>query len=106
MDAIEKVRQAEEKADLLVKDATSKASEILKSSKEESSIRYNEILAKAKIEAEKLVNSKREEGKIESKKNDKELDDFIKRTSGMEKEKLDKAVDLVVSRILENNGNS
>lgn len=104
MDAIEKVRRAEEKADLLVKDANLKASEILKSSKEESLIRYNEILAKAKSEAEKLVNSKREEGKIESKKNDKELDDFIKRTSGMQK--LDKAVDLVVSRILENNGNS
>lgn len=79
MDAIEKVRRAEEKADLLVKDANLKASEILKSSKEESLIRYNEILAKAKSEAEKLVNSKREEGKIESKKNDKELDDFIKK---------------------------
>lgn len=63
MDAIEKVRRAEEKADLLVKDANLKASEILKSSKEESLIRYNEILAKAKSEAEKLVNSKRKKAR-------------------------------------------
>lgn len=106
MEAIQKIKQAEEKGEEIVAKAKSEAKDLIKEVTKEAALKYENIIKEGKEEAQSLIKKAEDEGRkvaepiLEKGKSEKEA------ILNMNSIKLDKAVNLIYERIVKSHGNS
>ncbi|QCX33013.1 ATPase [Caloramator sp. E03] len=103
---VKQITQIEEEGDRLIKEAQNNALEIQKRAKEEA----KQIIDRAKSEAENYYNSVIQKYEKDAQKDVQailnENDKVIKELNEISKDRLNKAVNLVIERIVNSHGNS
>lgn len=103
---VKQITQIEEEGDKLIKEAQNNALEIQKRAKEES----KQIIDRAKLEAENYYNSVIQKYEQDAQKDVQailsENEKVIKELNEISKDRLNKAVNLVIERIVNSHGNS
>lgn len=106
LEAIKDIRQTEEKAEETIRLAREQAKDIIKNAGIKAKEKYDEIILSGKNDVKVIIESKEEEGIKQSSpilgKGNVEKEDIL----NLNEEKLQKAVNLVVERIVNINGNS
>jgi V/A-type H+-transporting ATPase subunit G/H len=105
-DAIKEIKAAEEEANKIINDAKLESREIVKKAEENALKEYKDIINKSSLEAKRIMDEVESKANGEATlifKEGKEKADEILNVSN---DLLDKAVNLVVERIVKFNGNS
>ena len=106
LEAINDIKKAEDKAEILVQEAQAQSKELIKSAKIMAEQEYNNILNSANLRKNEILKKSEEDGNFEAKpileKGEKEVED-IKNISD---EKKNNAINLIVERIVKIHGNS
>ncbi|NEZ45921.1 ATPase [Clostridium niameyense] len=106
IEAIESIRIAENRASTILKQAKDKSKDIVKNSNEEARKKYEKIIKDAEKEAKDII-----EKSIETAKKDSIpiLDkgiESVKNIRNVSQDNLNKAINIVIERIVKVNGNS
>lgn len=106
LEAINKIKNAETKAEEMILEANKKAREIVQQAGVEAETKYNEIINSAKLKAEKLLSVALEEGNNESKPILEMGERDIEKIRNMSTKIKENAINIVVERIVKIHGNS
>lgn len=105
-DAIETVREAEEKAKALLQDASQTSKDSIHEAELFAEQEYKRILSEAKTQAEEIKRSAVEEGESIAKPILEKGIEEAKELSKLSDEKIDSAINIIIERIVNANGNS
>lgn len=100
IDAIQRVKEAEDQAKLLVENAKRKALQIIEEGKEETELKYNEIIAQANHDRERALEDSRKEGNELAMPILERADGESERIRSIKNQDLEKIVDSIVERIV------
>ncbi|MFT5871730.1 MAG: V/A-type H+-transporting ATPase subunit G/H [Clostridium sp.] len=106
LEAIKSIKDAEKQAADIISVAISSSKEILKKSEIEAQSQYKKVLDAAREENKKSIENAKEEGRVKSEPIFATGKIEVTNILNLEGVKFDRAVNLVVERIVKNNGNS
>ncbi|WP_291632421.1 ATPase [Clostridium sp.] len=106
LEAIKSIKDAEKQAADIISMAISSSKEILKKSEIEAQSQYKTVLDAAREENKKSIENAKEEGRVKSEPIFATGKIEVTSILNLEGEKFDRAVNIVVERIVRNNGNS
>lgn len=106
VEAIQKIKEAEEKGAEIIAKAKEEAKNLIKTAEKEAALKYEDIIKASKEEAEALIKKAEEEGrKIAEPILEKGISER-KEILNMDSIKTSKAINLIYERIVKSHGNS
>lgn len=106
IEAIESIRIAENKAITILKQAQDKSKDIIKSSNEEAMQEYEKIIKDAEEEAKDIIEKSIEAAKKDSMPILDKGIEAVENIRNVSQDNLNKAINIVIERIVKVNGNS
>ncbi len=106
MEAIKSIKEAEKKSENMLREAMIEGKEIVKNAKINANNKYKCILEEAAVYSKEIFDSYVQEGNKEADAIKESGKNSISELRNIPEEKFNKAVNLVIERIVSNNGNS
>lgn len=106
LEAVKDIKNAESKAEEIIKKAQLESKSIIKNAEVKANEEYKRIISEANVSASSIISEAIKQGEKEAviikEKAQKDIDDII----NLSEDKIKNAIKLVVERIVMNNGNS
>lgn len=106
MDAIKEIRQAEQRAEEIKKQAMEKARDILRIAEEEGNLFVVEVTQQAQQEKQQFMHQAEEEAKKEIEILNQKAEEECKKIRQMAQTKLDEAISLVMGKVVNMHGHN
>ena len=106
LEAINEIKKAEEKAEMLIQEATTKSKEIIKEASIKAEEEYNKILSEANSTKKDILKKAEEEGNLKAEPILKQGEIEVEAIKNISDENKNKAINLIVERIVKIHGNS
>jgi V/A-type H+-transporting ATPase subunit G/H len=106
LDVLTEIKGAEDTADKIEADAQLNAKKLIKSTEEKADVEIQNAVKKAKTIEEDIIKRKEDEGRREAEIILKSAEEECKKIKEIQDDKIEKAVSLVIERIVNGYGNS